>query len=155
MATIREKLVEETLPILIKEGRYNLCICCWLMDGLSCSQEDSPLREPPLLLPAGKFPPRQQQTKKKRQNIGNGSCQKSAVQPQLSRQQDSQGDQEETLTGQRNCQGLNWLSNTLKEGGGGQVQPIEEKGHHIKSEAMLRTVKIQLIIRNKQSCYLS
>ena len=25
------------------------------------------------------------------------------------------------------------------------MHPIEEKGHHIKSEAMLRTVKIQLI----------
>ena len=32
------------------------------------------------------------------------------------------------------------------------MQPIEEKGHHIEVEAVLRAVKIQGIVPDKQGC---
>lgn len=106
--------------------------------------------EPSPCFPPAKFRPRHDDAQKAGEAVRNGHGEKGAVQSVGGGERQCQRDQEDALPHQRNRQRAEGLSDTLKEGGRGHVDAVEEEGHHVEPKEMGRAVPVKGIVGDKE-----
>ncbi len=106
--------------------------------------------DPSPLFPPAKFRPGHDDAQKAGEAVCNGHGVKGAVQSVGGGERECQGNQEDALTHQRNRQGAEGLSDTLKEGGCGHVDAVEEEGHHVEPKEVGRAIPVKGIVGDKE-----